>query len=126
MTSTVIEPSAGDILRHAATLIEEWGWTRHTYLAPNGAMCMSEAIFASAGMSIHELDPHWPNKDNWVTNYSNNKPWRAGRRARQAASKICGDGCFAIVKFNDVRDRTQDEVIQKLLEAAEFADSQGW
>lgn len=113
MTTKLIEPSAGDILRHAASLLEEWGSCVGNYLDTNGKMCETGAMEAAAGYAIHELS----NEQWWIREFNPARAWPSYILARNALWAVDGGAYHS--------DRaTHEERITKLLEAAAYADNQ--
>lgn len=113
MTTKVIEPSAGDILRHAASLMEEWGSCCGNYIDETGAMCESGALEAASGYATHE-----DNNGQWsIREFNLYKAWKNDLKAKWALSAVGGGA-------NHSDRATHEERVAKLLEAAAWADEQ--
>lgn len=112
MTTKVLEPTAGDILRHAASLLEEWGSCSGKYVDEKGRMCEVGAVEAASGYATHgKVNEVWK-----ITEFNFNKGWSAGSFARSVLYTVGGG-------LNHSDRATHQERVAKLLEAAAFADN---
>lgn len=111
MTTKLIPPSAGDILRHAASLLEEWGSCNGNYVSGEGKMCEVGAFEAAVGYAIHGIY-----NGKWVIEvFSWDNAWPSYTPARDALYAV-GAGAY----HSD--SSTHEERVAKLLEAAAYAD----
>lgn len=118
MTKTV-EPTAGDILRHAAKLMEEWGLTKGQGLNHRtGAMCEGHVVMVAGGEITHE----WRD-DKWHSNRSWGEPpaWPSSHSASLILQQVGGGQMH-----NDLPGTTQTKAIERILLAADYADKRGW
>ena len=120
MTATrELKPS--DVLDHAATIMEYWGWAQGSFLKPSGAMCHVGAIRAASGYYTH-MD----SRDGWYISRTDD---RCAALMQEAtffdAQAINAEMNRSVVVWNDSICESQEEAIAKLREAAELARSVG-
>jgi hypothetical protein len=95
--------SVADVLERAANLIEpEGAWTKEDYVGPSGTCWCVLGAIKRAGDFANDLNP-----------------------AAEALRAALGVGYGGIPDWNDAPERTQDEVVAKLREAAALAREQG-
>lgn len=114
MSTEVIEPTAGDLLRHAAVILDEWGLAKKVFVCDKGAMCEEGALRAAAGRDIHiwnEVEMRWERRIETIDYWS---------AFHLAISALYGSGGGP--DHNDKSVTTKQSAIAKLLEAAELAD----
>lgn len=111
-----VEPSAGDILRHAAKLIKIWGLAKGDFIDTDGCMCETGAVWVSSGYVEHQLF-HWSeDRQTYGIKYIYDL-WSNFFNACQALGMVNGGPIH-----NDLSTTTKKEAIAKLLEAAVYAD----
>ena len=113
-----LKPS--DVLDHAATLIDYWGWCRSDYIGSKGAMCHVGAIEAAAGYTTHYQYPD----GTWDLEWVDDESARALVRAATAYD-VKAIGEMWIVGWNDTTCKSKEEAVAKLREAAELARGEG-
>lgn len=116
MPTTLVPPSAGDILRHAYNLLDEWGLTKGRLVDSNGRMCESGALAVASGAYAHRYD--W--RIGYYAGYLGDE-WPAGGEATTALMHVGGGS-----GHNDMTTTTKPAALAKLAEAAAYADKQGW
>jgi hypothetical protein len=106
--------NTADILDRAATLIEERGWNQHYYVNDAGGLDLDGALYAATGM---DPKPHvgmsaWPG-------YTQARD-QASHRAYAWLSRWM-PGPRTPISWNDMAERTKEEVISTLRAAARAA-----
>lgn len=97
-----------EVLKKAADILRERGWTQGNMTNDRGCCCVTAAICIAAGMDISEW--HSKDFDEWVnestTLFAEALPYRVGLSESSPVWKI--------VRWNDSDLRTQDDVISTL------------
>lgn len=111
----LIEPTAEDILNHAADLLELWGVCKNKSLYHDGRMCESGAVNAAAGAVIHyKVADGWYYKTTW------DKAWKNAESAFQCLFDVGGGSMH-----NDHPHTSSAKAIAKVREAAQLAKTRG-
>jgi hypothetical protein len=94
LAPAVPEEDVADALERAALLLMVYGWTQHAHRRSDGSMCARGAILRAT----ENMDPRLPD---------------------DAEDRLAAHvGWETIVGWNDYPDRTADEVIRAMREAA--------
>lgn len=117
MTKAIIEgaPLASELLDHAASLLEEWGLARFTFMNAKGEMCEEGALRAASGMDRHVFSRKY---EQW--RITDGDWWDTFQPAREFLFKAGGGAAH-----NDAYGRTKEEAAAKLRKAADRARVDG-
>lgn len=105
-----------EILRAAAGIIDERGWTQGFLQDSELRVCLVGALHLAGG-SGHPIDAPRDSRD-WVT-------YREACRALSRHLRVSGVGTAGLVDWNDTPGRREAEVRAALLAAADEAERAG-
>lgn len=111
-------PTPGDLLRQAAVIAEEWGTCKGQFMDGDGRVCEVGALRAAAG-----IDSHVQRNGKWgfgfIANLANLAWYSIFTDAWRALQDVGGG-----TQHNDQVAKSDKDRINKLLEAAAYADKQ--
>jgi hypothetical protein len=107
------EKTVADVLRHAARIIEERGWSQYSRERDTGAVCVTGAFeYAYVGRLVDEQDAEDPL---WCSVYRECSPYN--HPILQVFAKFVG--VHEAYAWNDLAERTAEEVTFALRAAAD-------
>lgn len=118
MTTTLIEPTAGDILRHAATIVAQFGLAKGQLCDTRGQVCELGAVAIASGACAQRYDDH---HGYYITHSNGKDSWPKHQMAFTALGRVGGGS-----QHNDLTTTTKTEAVAILNKAADYADEAGW
>lgn len=112
--------STTEILTTAADLVEK-GWTQDSYYS-EGCFCADGAVQVAAGFARIERGTFILPEGNEDSRSDAEKAYELAIAAVDAEIRRSYGETYGVINFNDVRERTQNEVVDVLRRAAVLAE----